>query len=309
MNTHIFIVGSVSTSDTVESLSPGELQVFGMNTVTNKVENMSIDTVTPQGYDFGFVAIGSRSGVVNGTLTPALVGRSIVKPRVRNRLFRKNTFRVGAKLVFTLTSSTNGTTGFDEFEVHITTENGNLTGVNHFTKTYMVTGQFATATLLYAALAAEINKDMWFDSVTSTAAGVVITARIGQELTVTFNHYPATFNALPVALTIVKSGNFDVGSGNPEQIAQLVKDNQVWLGQHYQDSRVFNNSDILFPAVGNSDVYYMRWTNADQIDESQTEVAFNIYQEQYLVVATGTDMSGVISQIEKVMGTKMVTSA
>lgn len=307
MNTHIFIVGSVSTTDTVESLSPGEFQVFGMNTVTTKVENLSIDTVTPQGYDFGFLALGSR-GSYNGIATPTLVGRSISKPRVRNRLFRKNTYRAGAKLVFTLTSSTNGTTSFDEFEVHITTENGNLTGVNHFTKTYMVTGQFATATLLYAALATEINKDMWFDSVTSSAAGVVITARVGQELTVTFNQYPATLNALPVALTVVKSGNFDVGSGNPEQIAQLVKDNQIWLGQHYQDSRVFTNSDALFPVVGNSDMYYIRWTNSDQIDESQTEVAFNIYQEHWLVVATGTDMSGPISQIEKLMGTKMVTS-
>lgn len=312
MNAQLFIASTIVTTKDVADLAIGEVGIYGTNKYSGRVEN-----ATPVSqFDRFFFAVGKKSGDVVNSRDIGVA----FKRRKRNLIVKKNSYRPGVKPVFQATIDCLPNGAWDELELIIATNAAfeGFHGIERFQKTYTVVGSFVNKKTLYEAIANEINTvdpttDKFFDSATGDASGVTITGFVGQTLNVAFLYRPDDEDSCQgcrqCATKVEQLIDGDLGSGTPEFLSDLASRLAYWNGQAYKDSRLWMNSGDDQTIADRSDFYQIRWTNIDQVDESQTEAAFNIYQDLFLAVPENTDTTYVDQVVEGLMGVKIENSA
>lgn len=309
MNAQLFLVNSVSTNKAIETLSPNELGIYGLDSVNMQTINASstskVDTL--------YLGLGKVSG-------GAWLSRHVQSPRNRNFELRKFPYRDAVKQVKVASINCLGTSPYDEFILKISTRAAyeGFHGLAYYTKSFSVTGKFANATALYTALANELTTtiaDGFIDSVVPTSTGIQIVAKVGQVLDVSLvmiRDEADTCNPCITCEAVVTTLNAgDTGSGTYQHVLSMQKAWGVWTGRGYMTDRMFKlpNDDFPINPATKWDLYYMKWTNENQPNEDNGSV-FNVYQEYMIAVPQGTDMSYYVQTIEGITGkTHLITTS
>lgn len=308
MNAQLFIAGSINQNKAVEALSAGELGLYGLDSVNMQTVNLSPTSKV----DAFYVGMGKTSG-------GAWLSRHVQSPRNRNFELRKFPYRDAVKQVKVAAINCIGSSTYDEFILKISTRAAyeGFHGLAYYTKSFSVTGKFATFLALYTALAAEMTTTVsegFIDAATATPTGLQIVAKVGQVLDVSLVMMRDEADTCTPCVTceaVVTTLNAgDTGSGTYEHVLALQKAWAVWTGRGYMTDRMFKlpNDDFPINPATKWDLYYMKWTNENQPNEDNGSV-FNVYQEYMIAVPQGTNMSYYTQTIEGLTGkTHLVTT-
>ena len=177
MNSQLLIASGVVQNTAIESLTTGQLGLYGIDTASMQTINLSptskVDTM--------WMALGKANG-------KALLTREIKDIQNRNFTFKKMPYRDAVKETTVVTTDCLGTSIYDEFIVKITASAlyDGFEGLEYFSKSFSVTGKLTSFLALYQALAAEITTPdvpLVF-SATGTASGLEIVAHEGMHLNI-----------------------------------------------------------------------------------------------------------------------------
>lgn len=300
MNGQVFLVESFSKTKAIEDLSVGELGIYAMDTMEQRVVNASPAIKA----DFFNVAVGKRSG-------GAWASREIEKPKHRNLELRKFTYREPVKQVQIVTTDCLGSSQYDE--VTITFEsNADFSGsaVGRLRQSFSVVGKNKSQYLLWQKLAEAIDTDLIFSAV-ATEGGLVVTSQIGVKIDITVDFTKDLGNTcVPCdccSSKVEQVNEGDLGSGTYDQIMARVHEFLIWTGTGHQMNPLVDTNpltDFVVPTNIKADTYYIKWSNVGQPDESHTAAAFNVYQEIFIVVPEGVDATYLEQTVEALVGKK-----
>lgn len=301
MNAQLFIASSISQTAALESLTTGQLGMYGIDTVSMQTINLSPTSKV----DTAYLALGKGNG-------KAWLSREIKDIQSRNFTFKKMPYRAAVKEVTQATIDCLGTSIYDEFSLRITASGlfEGFEGIEYFAKTFSVTGKFTTFTALYEALAASviIPSDMPFvDSVVGNAAGVFLTAAEGVHLNVSLTlSKDESDTCAPCAFceaVVTTTNSPDSGSGTYAHVKALQAKWAIWAGRGYMADRkqVLPIETVVVNPATTWDLYQFKWTNGNQPTEDNGAV-FNVYQEYMIAVPAGTNMSYYTQTMEALTG-------
>lgn len=308
MNSQLFIASSVVQNTAVESLTSGQLGLYGIDSVTNQTISVSPTSKV----DLFYAALGKTSG-------GAWLGRELKQPRNRNFELRKFPYRAAVKPIKIASIDCIGSSVYDEFELKIVGRSlyEGFGGIESYFRTYSVMGKYANSLALYTALKAQIDADgeaKIIDSVTVSSAGITIIGKVGQVLTVslimTRDQEDTCLPCVSCEATVVSSNDGDTGSGTYDQLLALQKEWAIWAGRGYMSDRQFKLPMEDFPinSATTWDMYLIKWTNENQPNESHGQV-FNVFQQVMVAVPSGTNMSYFTQTVEGLTGKTFLVTA
>ena len=308
MNSQLFIASSVVQNTAVESLTSGQLGLYGIDSVTQQ----TISVAPTSKVDLFYAALGKTSG-------GAWLGRFLNQPRNRNFELRKFPYRAAVKPIKVASIDCIGSSVYDEFELKIVGRSlyEGFGGIESYFRTYSVMGKYANSLALYTALKAQIDADgeaKIIDSVTVSSAGITIIGKVGQVLTVslimTRDQEDTCVTCVTCEATVVSTNDGDTGSGTYDQLLALQKDWAIWAGRGYMSDRQFKLPVEDFPISSSAtwDMYLIKWTNENQPNESHGSV-FNVFQQVMVAVPSGTNMSYFTQTVEGLTGKTFLVTA
>jgi hypothetical protein len=298
MNGQVFLVESSSTTKAIEELNVGELGIYAMDTMEQRVVNASPAIKA----DFFNIAVGKRSG-------GAWASREIEKPKHRNLQLRKFAYREPVKQVQVVTTDCLGDSQYDEVTIKFVT-NGDFSGagIDNMTQSFSVVGKHKSQKELWDKLAEAIDSDIIFSAV-STDGGLVVTSQLGirTDITVDFTKdLSNTCHPCDCCSSKVEQVNEgDLGSGTYDQIMARVHEWLIWTGTGHQMNALIDTNpltDFVVPKDIKATTYYVKWSNVDQPDDSHTAAAFNVYQEIMVVFPEGVDATYLEQTVEALVG-------
>lgn len=308
MNSQLFIASSVVQNTAPENLTAGQLGLYGIDSVTNQLINVSPTSKV----DLFYAALGKTSG-------GAWNSRFLENPRNRNFELRKFPYRDAVRPIKLASIDCVGSSVYDEFELKITARalyetNG---GIEQYFRTYSVMGKYANSLALYTALKAQIDSDgeaKIIDAVTVSSAGIAIIGKVGQvidvSLIMTRDMEDTCTPCVSCEATVVSTNDGDMGSGTYAHVLGLQKEWAIWAGRGYMADRAFKNPMDDFPinSATKWDLYLVKWTNNNQPEEDNGAV-FNVYQQFMVAVPQGTNMSYFTQTVEGLTGKTFLVTA
>ena len=285
MNGQVFYVpNGTDESSSIDNLAVGKLGIYAMDSQ----DGVMINATPAVKSDFFQLALGKLSG---GTFN----SRVFEKPKARNFEMRKFVYKAPVNEVINVTFSCLGKSSGDEYFVNArVTSAFQEHGIDSFVKTFSVVGKFDTAIALYTALANKINEEAngIVESATATEGGLQVKAKLGVNTAIGIDYIP--YEGTPENCkdcctcegTVEVLVRGDLGSGTAEQIRKVIADWQIWTGRGYLGNPLFTKTpatDFVIPDNIKATTYYIKWSNTDQPDESNTAAAFNVYQEVMVV--------------------------
>lgn len=300
MKTQVFIASSIVQNTALESLTTGQLGLYGIDTATMQTINLSPTSKV----DTAYIALGKANG-------RAWLSSEVKDIQSRNFIFKKMPYRDPVKEVSVLTTDCLGTSIYDEFIVKATAYglHEEFAGIEYFAKSWSVTGKFNSFLELYQALAAAmaVSDVPLIDSATGTVAGLEVVAPVGLHLnlSLTVNKdesdtcAPCSFCESIVTVTNVP----DAGSGTYAHALALQTGNAIWAGRGYLMDRkqVLPVETVVINPATKWDIYQMQWTNGNQATEDNGAV-FNMFQEWLILVPQGTNMAYYTQTLEAITG-------
>lgn len=301
MNSQLLIVtGSILQNTAMESLTTGQLGLYGIDTASMQTINLSptskVDTI--------WMALGKANG-------KPLLTREIKDIQSRNFTFKKMPYRDAVKETTVVTTDCLGTSIYDEFTIKITASSlyEGFEGIEYAPKSFSVVGKFNSFLALYTALAAEITTTdiPLVYSATGTVAGLEIVAHEGIHLNVSLivtKDESDTCAPCAFCESISTTTNVpDTGSGTYAHVSALQKQWSIWAGRGYMTDRkqVLPIETVVINPATKWDLYQLKWTNGNQATEDNGAV-FNMYQEQIIAVPQNTSMAYYTQVMEALLG-------
>lgn len=309
MNSQIFVADTVSQIKSIQELSVNELGLYILERGSGRTTNAS---PTSDADSFFFVDVRPDG---NKVLSRFFNGAKGNRTGVKNLTFKKLNFRQATGDVINLTSQSIGTSDYDEWTVTLSLSAGfeqGSYGIGSFKRSWSVTGKFVTHAALYAAIATELNRDRLFvQSVTSDGAGVQITTKPAQAVTVGFNFSKDTSggDSSPYEINstgVTYAGTSDAGIGTGEHLAKLGEFFSIWSGSEYTHDRRFKvaSENYGINPVGQYDMLHLLWSNDEQREGDQGDV-FKQQQQLFIAMPVNSDMNYLIQTLEKLLATKV----
>lgn len=305
MNHKVFVVTDVSainTADRPDLLPAGQLGIFAINknTLVSERASTTIDAVS-------FIFALGRSG--GRPLTSFNVD---VDPRQKNFQWQKTPYRAPVKPIIVVSTDCEGLTNYDDFILKISVRFGqDLSGIEPDSRSYSVSGMFATPEALYTALAARINADQYAEVIaTGTPAGVQLTTKDFWAIIDAGFEYqdnpknPKCATCQDCQSVIEEMNVGDLGAGTAWHVKKAWLRSAAYWGQTYQQDRNVTIPRDLLNIADNStwDTYYLKWSNRNQPTGDHTEAITNFYQDVFIFVPAGTNFVAAEQVINHLLG-------
>lgn len=312
MNKQLFFGKNIAQNTQADPalLADGEVGIFGINSATYVQEKVVVGTQ----YDAVWLSIGRGNG--KGPLNSRRIGMPIANQELEWRKFPYAAAVLPSFLVYT---DCEGKSQYDYFAIRLSVRFGeDFSGMEHSSKTYSVNGKYATAQELYEALAAQINADQQAEvTALGTAGGVQITGKYWDQVINIGAEYgdnpanPECRSCSECSWTVEATNEPSAGSGDQWHLSKLALEAGPYLGAAYYNDRLLTNPaanlDAAVAALGNSDLLYFKWKNAEQAKGDHGDV-FNMFQEVFITFPAGTNTGSLETVLNGVFNTTIKTA-